>query len=674
MICQACHNQIPGDGRFCPRCGAVLVSGSTAPEAKRAGDMIGHIFDGKYRIGAKIGEGGMGMVYKATRLAIGDSVAVKVLHADLVAKEGAVKRFRREAQAAARLKHPNAVSIHDFGVSGDGLVYLVMEVVEGQSLRSIIKEQGPLLPPVAADLISQVCAALDEAHHQNIVHRDLKPDNIIVAKPNGVLRVKVLDFGIAKLSDLSAGTDHLTETGMVVGTPHYMSPEQCLGEEIDGRSDIYSLGIVLYEILTGALPFNSATPTSIIVQHVTQIPLSLCAINMNISPAVESVVLRTLEKRRDARPQSAMALAREFSAAVNSGRFAQPLTYAQTVMNAPRPTSTQRASAATGLAPMGVSATPTGGSEVAMPITPMSLPGYVAPAAKSHNRFMALLVAASLIALIAVVAWFLLAHEAAHHDEHNHGAEDDKRQSNGKAGAGNLPARNMPQAPMVHVAGEEFLMGSDTGGEYEHPQHTATVKPFFIDRHEVTCQEYAAFIQDTGHPAPAGWVHKRPPENAKEYPVTGITWDDANAYSTWAGKRLPTEEEWEFAARGTDGRRYPWGNEWKRNVANLGAATGDQARPAVVEEHSDGASPFGAYDMAGNVWEWTASDLTAYPGGQSPPGTRDGHKVVRGGSFKSGKSEATTTFRKGYPARGAGDYSQIGFRCAKDGEASESSR
>jgi|GEM_PF-1033817 len=275
--------------------------------------ILGRTIEGKYRLIERLGAGGMGAVYRAQRLLIGDEVAVKILHAEHVAQPESFERFRREAQAAARLKHANAVSIYDFGVTTDGLVYLVMELVEGQSLRQIIKQQGPLTPTAAAE-ISQVCPALEEAHRQQIVHRDLKPDNIIVSSTFNGLRTKVLDFGIAKLRDLTAG--NLTQTGSVMGTPHYMSPEQCLGEELDNRSDIYSLGVVLYEMLAGVVPFNSPTSTAVVVQHVNQTPPSLRAINLSISQELERVVLHALEKKREARPQTASILSEEINAAV----------------------------------------------------------------------------------------------------------------------------------------------------------------------------------------------------------------------------------------------------------------------------------------------------------------------------------------------------------------------
>jgi serine/threonine protein kinase len=278
--------------------------------------------DQKYYLESKLGVGGTGTVYRASRLLIGDRVAVKVLHPDQMADPQAVERFRREAQTAARLKHPNVVTVYGFCVSSEGLNYQVMELAEGESLRRLVKRHGRLAETAAAEIIRQVCAALDEAHRQGIVHRDIKPENILVQTIPGGLQVKLLDFGIAALRDVKAG--RLTRTGAVVGTPHYMSPEQCLGEELDGRSDIYSLGIVLFEMLTGVVPFDSPTTSAIVVKHVNDPPPPPRTLNPRISTAVESVALRALEKRRDARPQTAREMARELIAAAGSAKAGSP--------------------------------------------------------------------------------------------------------------------------------------------------------------------------------------------------------------------------------------------------------------------------------------------------------------------------------------------------------------
>ncbi|MCA1635383.1 MAG: protein kinase [Acidobacteria bacterium] len=296
--------------------------------------MIGRTIENKYRLDAELGKGGMGTVYRAARLLIGDTVAVKILHPELVKDEQSAERFRREAQAAARLKHPNVVTVYDFGITDDGLVYLVMELIEGESLRGIIKQNGALPLATAAEITRQICAALDEAHEAHIVHRDMKPDNVIVRQTPQGLRVKVLDFGIAKLRDAAPAANNLTQTGTVLGTPFYMSPEQCMGEEIDHRADIYSVGVILYEMLVGAVPFNSPTPTAVAVQHATQQPTPPRAINMGIPAAVEAVVLHALQKRRESRPQTAGALARELTDEINDATL---------VRHAPAMPSTQQA-------------------------------------------------------------------------------------------------------------------------------------------------------------------------------------------------------------------------------------------------------------------------------------------------------------------------------------------
>ena len=217
-------------------------------------------------------------------------------------------------------------------------------------------------------------------------------------------------------------------------------------------------------------------------------------------------------------------------------------------------------------------------------------------------------------------------------------------------------------AGMVYVSGGTFTMGRDNGDDAERPTHQATVKPFFLDADELTNDEYEKFVKATNHRAPPAWKNGSYPSGAGRKPVTGVTWDDANEYARWAGKRLPTEEEWEFAARGPDGRFYPWGNDWQPS-AN---ANGAEAATADVGAYRS-ASPFGTSDMVGNAWEWTASTFRPYPGRGLPASQPSGDlRVIRGGCYESTKDYATTTYRAGWPARGAPTYEQTGFRCAKD--------
>jgi len=330
MICPNCGTA-GGNKRYCTHCGTELITPAagvptseistapvTVPSLQVSGGLTGRTLDQKYQLESRLGVGGMGTVYRARRVLIGDTVAVKVLHPDRVADPQAVERFRREAQTAARLKHPNVVRVYDFGVSKEGLNYLVLELVEGESLRRLIERDGTMTEAQAAEIIPQVCAALDAAHSQGVVHRDIKPENILVETRQDGIQVKVLDFGIAALREVTAG--RLTQTGNTMGTLHYMSPEHCLGEKLDGRSDIYSLGIVLFEMLTGVVPFDSHTPTAIAIKQVNELPPAPHTMNPNISRSVETVVLRALEKDRHARPQTAGEMARELTAALTGKR------------------------------------------------------------------------------------------------------------------------------------------------------------------------------------------------------------------------------------------------------------------------------------------------------------------------------------------------------------------
>ncbi|HEU0173382.1 MAG TPA: serine/threonine-protein kinase [Blastocatellia bacterium] len=335
MVCPNCGN-VSDDNRFCNRCDAelapplalaaaasdVVTSPSAVSRPTDSGALTGRTLDQKYYLETKLGVGGMGTVYRAGRLLIGDWVAVKVLHPDQMTDPQAVERFRREAQLGARLKHPNVVTVYDFVISSEGLSYLVMDLAEGENLGSLIERQGALAETDAAEIILQVCAALDEAHRQGVVHRDIKPQNIIVQTTPEGLQVKMLDFGATASRDVT--TSKLTRTGAIVSTPDYMSPEHCLGEELDGRSDIYSLGIVLFEMLTGVAPFDSPTPTATVIKHVNDSPPPPRTLNPNISPAVEAVTLRALEKRRDARPQTAGEMARELIAATPGAELDSP--------------------------------------------------------------------------------------------------------------------------------------------------------------------------------------------------------------------------------------------------------------------------------------------------------------------------------------------------------------
>ncbi len=312
MNCQHCNTTIDNDERFCGGCGMLVKTAtSTAAPSGQSDRLLGRVLDAKYELLACLGAGGMGTVYRARRLHIGDEVAVKVLHQNYTAEADMVERFRREARACAALRHANIVTIYDYSETrADALAYIVMELVPGKSLGQWLKDGNRLPLSRAVALMRHICAGVGAAHRRQIIHRDLKPDNIIIVPPScegETETAKVVDFGIAKLRDLAA-TQALTEAGLVIGTPFYMSPEQCRGEALDARSDVYSLGVMFYEMIAGMRPFNAPTPTGVIAKQLTQAPPPLHP-TLKIPARVEAVLLQALAKDPQVRPADATALA-----------------------------------------------------------------------------------------------------------------------------------------------------------------------------------------------------------------------------------------------------------------------------------------------------------------------------------------------------------------------------
>ncbi len=615
--CSRCGREYQDSAIFCSGDGNLL----DATDVER---LIGSVIAGRYRLDEKLGEGAHGVVFRATQLELGRRVAVKILHPAKVLHPSVlagvrdvrdywlscVVRFQREARAAARIRHPNIVAVTDFGTAAGDLVYMVMEHVTGRSLRDIIADSGSLPVAVAVRIMHQVCYAVEAAHRQGVIHRDLKPANIVIEPVEGSGDiVKVLDFGIAKFTTVADDDlTNLTDTGVMLGTPKYMSPEQCCGGELDARSDVYSLGIVLYEMLTGTLPFTG-TAMSVALQQTINTPRPPRQLNPAIPEAIERVLLTALEKNREKRQPSALAFINALEqAASDADVHTEPAANEPSLLTVPKRTRID-------IALPSLDGTP-GRDKVATapPIQAAVEPGglVATPETDTHVR------------------------------------------------AALLP---IPRG-MVHIPAGTFRMGSDNGLENERPIHEVWLDDYFIDATEVSNREYRAFCDATRRPYPPNprWDH-RYFTGQPDHPVLNVTWFDAEAYARWAGKRLPTEAEWEKAARGgLEGCDYPWGNAIDPSLANYDTQ-------ATCPVGTFAANGYGLHEIVGNVWEWCADwyDGSYYSTSprESPTGPGSGSdRVVRGGSIDGTYRTLRISYRHWMqPVRRSSD---VGFRCVAD--------
>jgi len=308
----------------CPKCGVEYPDATTLCPAdgialeKDPDSLVGVTLAGKYRIDARLNEGGMGTVYRGTHVLMDKTVAIKLLRPSLAADEKIVARFSREARAASRISHPNALSVTDFGEDESGHVFLVMEFLSGKTLKQVIRDDGPLALARVVDITRQVGDALNAAHEQGVVHRDLKSDNIMLVDTMAGDHAKVLDFGIAKITepDGTPVDTGLTAPNLVIGTPQYMSPEQCSQDvEIDARSDIYSLGVILFEMLVGHVPFAGDSPTMVMMKHLQEPVPSVLEERTDVPASVARVVARAMAKVRDNRYQNVAELIEDLTIA-----------------------------------------------------------------------------------------------------------------------------------------------------------------------------------------------------------------------------------------------------------------------------------------------------------------------------------------------------------------------
>jgi serine/threonine protein kinase len=649
------------------------------------------ILQNRYRVVRELGHGGMGAVYEAIDQRVSTVVALKET---LLGKNSDARRaFEREAALLANLRHPGLPKVMDYFSEGEG-EFLVMEFIGGHDLAELMELRGGPFPEGRVlKWADELLKLLEYLHSRQppIVHRDIKPSNLKVTKDGDVF---LLDFGLAKGAAGQMPT-LMSEKSVLGYTPVYSPLEQIHGRGTDPRSDLYAFGATLYHLLTGQQPVAAPARYTAIEDEEPDPLRPPRELNSQISLSVSNVIVQAMSMSRRQRQSSAAEMRAALNqAAAQDRRTAeqQRLQEAETQRleqerrtadearkKAPEkpkqtPELTQRAAAGREVdeprpaepprhktipAPYTPQPAPTADAHRIItdstPVVQTVSPVDVSAKPKSNRAMIAFAIIIAVVAVSGIGIYFLA-------------SGDRGAQTNSAAQplvVSNKPQPAAPTAPagMVYVPGGEFTMGRDDGDDYERPAHKVSVKPFLIDQYEVNCGELINFLNQSGQRA-GGIASSGCSENPDhKVAATEVTWDAAVRYCKWTSKRLPTEEEWEFAARGTDGRTYPWGNSWQQDAAN---AAGASSKPSDGGSYKHGASPFGAYDMAGNVWEWTASKLTAYSGGALPTQTTGDMRVIRGGAYDSDQNTATTTYRRGYPARGNYDYSKTGFRCAKD--------
>jgi formylglycine-generating enzyme required for sulfatase activity len=657
MICPQCGEELKENARFCSGCGlsfADTPSGRAhAPDSAgaRVDTLLNQVLDGKYFILERLGTGGMGIVYRARRVHIGDEVAVKVLHKQLVANADMLERFRREARAAAQLRHPNIVSIIDLSEARgeDAPAYLVMELIEGESLRALLRREKRLEVERAVSLMRDICAGVGAAHRKGIFHRDLKPDNVIVLQPNEDREresVKVVDFGIAKLKD-AAGITTLTQTGMVIGTPYYMSPEQCRGEALDARADVYSLGAIVYEMLAGVPPFTAETPTGLIARHLfdTASPLPPSA---GVNPALEAVVMRALAKDREQRQRDASALARELREALQTSGVTPPTQASArdaSAQSAPTPESSgeQPVTGEQRAISQEIVSAPTIPAHATTP-TGLSFESSAAPRERKTRRVTLVIGALAVLLLIGgVVVWLSMSRQKEKPSTANQGSV---KPSETPANVKPQTVKNGPGMEFVLVPAGTFMMGSENGDKDEKPAHQVTINnSIYMGKYEVTQAQWQQVMGSN----PSRF------KNCDQCPVEMVTWNDVqefikklNAMNDGSTYRLPSEAEWEYACRaGTT-------NDYAGDLDAMGWYDKNSERKThAVGQKQPNA--FGLYDLHGNVWEWcedwyhdnyngAPTDGSAWLGGGEQK-----KRVLRGGSWVNHANSLRSAQRHTYP-------------------------
>ncbi len=735
--CQLCKNCYTDDVATCPTDGMPTMHTITGEP----------VLEGKYHLECRIGQGGMGVVYRARHAYLKTQLAIKIILPDLVGNDPQlVTRFRQEALAAAAIRHQNVVAVTDYGVINGTVPFLVMEYVEGESLHDLLAREKLLQPDRAFELMSAVCAGVGAAHHQGIVHRDLKPLNIMICndKPNLSQAVKILDFGLAKIkSGELLGSFIQAQTTGLMGSPYYMAPEQWADDEPDSRSDIYSLGVMLYQMLAGDVPFKGSSIPAIMKKHVSDPAPRFIELGVSIAPDIETTVLHTLEKEKEKRTSSVEALIVELREAVypqaigihttssprtlpisslsvhtrppQSRVFVDNVSVGQSrddgwlllegvqsgnhhlrvshdgfqdwfgdVVCDGKPRQVVAELRSHGHVSQRVSGiggeTPQKFSNTHRPVNEMEKTAvqnwdtgqHIGVESQPPKRRMLsplVLGAAGVVLLFVLgVAGLGGAYMLGVFPKIGGG------QGNNVNAASPTPTPSQQvftKASMIDIPGGTFRMGRNGGPENERPEHEVTVKAFSMDKTEVTNAEYNDFIIATQYrPVPVHWVNEKPIPGQEQMPVRFVNAEDIKAFAAWRGKRdeteyrLPTEDEWEYAARnGSKQNLFPWGDKFDPQCAVIDQSGND---PTVVASKSCPNS-WGVHDLIGNVFEWTGSEASLYPGSTGEIRTlSEPHLMLRGGAaiYKStGTSAITSTFRVAVPATTR--RAEIGFRLVR---------
>ena len=793
--CPACKRCFTDDFAHCPTDGDTLIQSLQGEP----------VLDGRYHLESRLGHGGMGIVFRARHIFLKTSHAIKVVLPDLVGNDPSlVTRFRQEAMAAAAIRHPNIIAVTDFGVARGTMPFLVMEFIKGKSLQDVLSEKGRLTPQQTFEIIAAVGAGVGAAHRQGIVHRDLKPLNIMIQ--DGVVSsdaVKVLDFGLAKIkSGELLGSFVQAQTTGLMGSPYYMAPEQWSDEEPDRRADVYSLGIIIYQMLAGDVPFKGASMPSIMKKHLTAPPPPFSALGLSVAPQLETVIFRALEKDPDARPQTVEDFIAQLRQAVSTlpreqsllGGTLDPMAtnymapapllsgeqrLAGTVHANPGGEATMGGPHQTAVIPPAREATPPGaGGGVtnviggAAPATDAlgpnqtdvgdggrgagggktisaAAPGHLgatnyagAPPPETPRQFdsttrqdrglfaqtagrigapqvdpswsaaaggatvvepvlpgpslappppapqksspIVLIGVAALVALLVLGGGGYGLYLALRPDEDQNGTngqtnqQQQQQQNQTNKGNGTSVAQTIVPE-MIAIPGGTFQMGTnDVSANSTNafdlnswPAHPVTVKPFMMQKTELTNAAYLEFVRATNHRAPADWANGEPPAGQETSPVRNVSYEDAAAFAKWRSEkdkvayRLPTEEEWEYAARsGTKYKLYPWGDGWVDGRANV-----DASNTKMVGSYPQGANQWGVVDLIGNVSEWTSSQASLYPGNnrlRMADGDPGGN-IQRGGSYlsKPRGERAINALRRAWSPPST-PYPNCGFRLVRD--------